>query len=84
MATLSQRVDALTAAVAALVAAQSAPRQPKAESPAQTTWRTRSAGTCVSCGRSDFRTHNGALSHILSSKGETCVRTEKRDAGFTE
>lgn len=85
--TLKAQVDALAAQVAALTAAltaaQGAPKAPRAKSPAQVTWETRTAGTCSACGRANFRTANGGRTHALTADGAPCNATpEQRAADF--
>lgn len=84
---IAQTVAATIAALRAEREAERAERAAsrgtaRAESPSQTMFRTRTAGTCVVCGRADFRTVKGAIGHLTTPTGDACVRTPERDAGF--
>ena len=60
-----------------------APVKTHVDSPSQVAWKTRTAGTCVLCGRKDFRTLKGALTHVLNADSTApCAQTPERDAGF--
>jgi len=91
MSTADIIAQTVAATLAALRAERDAERAERAErrangtrveSPSQTMFRTRTAGTCVACGRSNFRTLKGAIGHLTNDAGDACVRTPERDAGF--
>lgn len=83
LALLQQQQETITALLAAQQQRTArATGTPRAESPSQVMFRTRTAGTCPSCGRADFRTVKGALGHLTTPSGDACARTPERDAGI--